>query len=120
MLRRCADSVQCRLPDSILGPPKVTSVFLFGGDISRYLATKKGGVASDFFLWRQKKGGVASDFFLWRQKKGGGGGDLFGDFVLWRIFAIFRKYFLKEYSVAKCPVFFFEKKFKFFSKNRHN
>ncbi len=62
--QRCTDSVQCRLPDSILGPPKVTSVFFFGGDISRYLATKKGGVATDFFFVAKRKrrgrGGICS------------------------------------------------------------
>ncbi len=92
MLRRCTDSVQCRLPDSILGPPKVTSVFFLGGDIFRYLATKKG--------W------VASDFFLRRQKKGGGGGVLFSDFVLWRIIAILRKIFFKRIVCCKMPCFF--------------
>jgi len=73
-----------------------------GGDISRYLATKKGGVASDFFLWRQKKGG--------------GGGDLFGDFVLWRIFAILQKIFFKRIFGCKMPCCFFEKNSNFFPK----
>jgi hypothetical protein len=89
MLQRCTDSVQCRLPDSILGPPKVTSVFFFG---ATFLATS-----------RQKKGGVASDFFCGEKK---GGGLLFSDFVLWQIFAIFRKKKEKNILLQNALLFF--------------
>jgi len=50
---------------------------------------------------------MASDFFLWR-KKGRGG---FCSVILFcgEFSPFCEKYFLKEYSVAKCPVVFLEK-----------
>ncbi len=89
MLRRCTDSVQCRLPDSILGPPKVTSVFIFG---ATFLATS-----------RQKKRGWPVIFFCGEKK---GRGLLFSDFVLWRIFAILRKIFVKNILLQNALLFF--------------